>query len=156
MPHTKFYLAYGSNLNLNQMAFRCPGAKIAGMATLDDYRLLFRGSRTGAYLTVEPCKGSQVPVGVWEITEADERALDRYEGYPSFYYKKTLRVTLRSEAFDLDDLQVDALIYIMHEDRPLGVPSRTYLSTCGKGYLDWGFDLDILETALRFVKREAC
>ena len=80
----KFYLAYGSNLNVHQMAWRCPGADVAGIATLHDYRLLFRGSGSGFYLTIEPCIGSEVPVGVWSITEADEKALDRYEGYPSF------------------------------------------------------------------------
>lgn len=150
----KYYLAYGSNLNIDQMAFRCPSATIAGIAELEDYRLLFRGSHTGAYLTVEPCPGASVPVGVWELTEADEAALDRYEGFPAFYYKKTVPVVMRSEAFDLDESRIEALIYIMHEDRPLGIPSGAYLSTCGEGYLDWGFDFAPLEDALAFVRRE--
>ena len=150
----KYYLAYGSNLNIMQMRYRCPTAEIAGIATLEDYRLLFRGSQTGAYLTVEPCKGSTVPVGVWEITRADEWSLDRYEGYPSFYYKSTIPVTLHSEALDLDDREIEALIYIMHEARPLGIPSQDYLTVCGRGYLDWGFDFTPLEDALSFVRRE--
>lgn len=149
----KYYLAYGSNLNLSQMAYRCPSAKVAGIATLEDYRLLFRGSRTGSYLTVEPWKGSQVPVGVWEISEADERSLDSYEGFPFFYYKRMLPVEIHSEAFDRE-ISAEALIYIMHENRPIGIPSSGYLSTCGEGYLDWGFDFQPLEDALAFVRRE--
>ena len=29
---TKLYLAYGSNLNLGQMGYRCPDSKMAGKA----------------------------------------------------------------------------------------------------------------------------
>jgi hypothetical protein len=34
-------LAYGSNLNLGQMAYRCPTAKVYGKGMLLDYQLLF-------------------------------------------------------------------------------------------------------------------
>lgn len=84
----RYYIAYGSNLNLRQMKMRCPTAKVMGTAVIKDYELLFKGSLTGAYLTIEPKKGSEVPVAVWTVTEADEEALDRYEGCPVFYYKK--------------------------------------------------------------------
>ena len=30
----KFYLAYGSNLNVEQMQFRCPDARIVGTAEI--------------------------------------------------------------------------------------------------------------------------
>ena len=76
----RYYIAYGSNLNVQQMRMRCPYASVLGTAELDGWELLFKGSGTGSYLTVERRKGSQVPVGVWEVSEADERALDRYEG----------------------------------------------------------------------------
>ena len=39
----KYYIAYGSNLNLEQMARRCPTAKMIGSTTLKNYRLMFRG-----------------------------------------------------------------------------------------------------------------
>ena len=39
----KYYIAYGSNLNLEQMARRCPTAKVVGSTTLKNYRLMFRG-----------------------------------------------------------------------------------------------------------------
>ena len=81
----RLYIAYGSNLNLLQMAFRCPTAEIAGKSELKGYELLFRGGRKGAVATVEPRDGGSVPVLLWKIREADEEALDRYEGYPHFY-----------------------------------------------------------------------
>ena len=37
------YMAYGSNLNREQMAHRCPTARVLGSAELTDHRLLFRG-----------------------------------------------------------------------------------------------------------------
>lgn len=82
------YFAYGSNLNIAQMKRRCPNAKMIGRSYLYNHRLVYKGSKTGAYLTVEPCDNSTVSLGVWEITKADERALDRYEGFPEFYTKK--------------------------------------------------------------------
>ena len=87
---TKLYIAYGSNMDEKQMAYRCPEAQLLGTAAVEDYRLLFKGSKTGAYATIEPEVGCRVPVLVWRITEQDERSLDRYEGYPKFYYKKNL------------------------------------------------------------------
>ena len=73
----KLYVAYGSNLNLAQMARRCPTAKVVGIGKLKEYQLTFRG-----VATIEPVSGAETPVGVWEITPKDEMALDRYEGYP--------------------------------------------------------------------------
>ena len=63
----QYYLAYGSNLNVAQMRLRCPNAKPIGTAEIKDYELLFKGSKTGSYLTIEKKKGSTVPVGVWEV-----------------------------------------------------------------------------------------
>ena len=94
MNHKKYYLAYGSNLNIAQMKHRCPDAKPVGTAVIRDYELLFKGSKTGAYLTIEPQKGAYVPVGVWEVTADDESKLDLYEGYPTFYYKKEIRLPM--------------------------------------------------------------
>jgi hypothetical protein len=39
----KLYIAYGSNLNLTQMAKRCPTAKVLGASEIKDYALVFRG-----------------------------------------------------------------------------------------------------------------
>ena len=82
MNEKRYYIAYGSNLNVRQMRMRCPHATILGTANLKDWELLFKGSRTGSYLTIEECENGTVPVVIWEVTAADEAALDRYEGFP--------------------------------------------------------------------------
>ena len=135
----RYYLAYGSNLNIAQMQFRCTDAKVVGTAVIPDYELLFKGSLTGAYLTIEPKQGSHVPVGVWEVSLADELKLDRYEGFPSFYYKKEIRIPVKDIRTG-KTRRCDAFVYIMHENRKLGVPTDMYVRTCLEGSRDFGFD----------------
>lgn len=83
---TKLYLAYGSNLNLAQMRYRCPDARMVGYTYLPNRKLAFRGSQTGNYLTLDEAPGAYpgVPCGVFEISERDQASLDRYEGVSSF------------------------------------------------------------------------
>ena len=141
MSIKKYYLAYGSNLNVSQMRHRCPDAKPVGTSVIEDYELLFKGSKTGSYLTIEPKNGEKVPVAVWEVTQSDEEKLDFYEGFPKFYYKKNMELTVNSR-------KITAFLYIMHEERKFGIPSRQYMRTCMEGYRDFGFDQNFLETAL--------
>ena len=84
---TKLYLAYGSNLNLGQMAHRCPDSQVAGKAELPGYRLLFRGGQHNAHATIEKSEGHTVPALLWKVSVRDEALLDRYEGYPYYYGK---------------------------------------------------------------------
>ena len=139
----RYYLAYGSNLNVRQMCRRCPSAKIIGTAVIADYELLFKGSKTGSYLTIEPKAGKTVPVAVWSVNAEDEKRLDAYEGYPTFYYKKKLEVTLEETG-----KEVNAFVYIMDEKRPLGMPSPGYVQVYKQGYEDFGFDKAYVETAI--------
>ena len=137
-----------------QMADRCPGAKAVGTSVLKDYRLMFKGSLTGFYLTVEPKAGCSVPVGIWEVTAAHERNLDVYEGYPTLYYKTNLTLPVKDMATG-EVREQDAFVYIMHEDRRIGVPSRRYVDTCMEGCRDFGFDTDALKEAVDYSRRRA-
>lgn len=150
----RYYLAYGSNLNVRQMRQRCPSARIIGTAIINDYELLFKGSLSGFYLTIEPKSGAVVPVGVWEVSDEDEAALDRYEGFPDFYYKKELAlpiVGIRSHR----TRHRQCFVYIMHEERAVGVPSDYYMRVCLEGYRDFGFDRNGLLQAYR-ESEEGC
>ena len=100
MSKKKYYIAYGSNFSVEQMAVRCPDARVVGNAILYGWQLLFKGCAT-----IEPNPERNTPVLVWEISERDERSLDRYEGYPSFYYKKDLEV----ETFPLEGGEPETL-----------------------------------------------
>lgn len=143
---TKYYLAYGSNLNLPQMEMRCPDARVIGTAVIKGYELLFKGSKTGSYLTIEPNPEASVPVAVWAVSERDERCLDHYEGFPTFYYKKDMTVDLVT-ADSETARQITAFVYIMHEERPLGFPTPYYMKICADGYKTFGFDTVHLEKA---------
>ena len=151
MNKKRYYIAYGSNLNIRQMRYRCPGAKPIGISAIPDYELLYKGSKTGAYLTIEPRNGGLVPIAVWEVTADDEKRLDIYEGYPTFYYKKEVRLPIRLASGKIR--KVTAFVYIMHEERSIAIPSMTYIRTCEEGYRNFGFDVKYLDRAyLRSTK----
>ena len=143
----RLYIAYGSNLNLRQMAYRCPTAKVVGTATMKNWRLLFRGTNGSAVATVECFKGGIVPVLVWDLQPSDEYALDIYEAYPRLYRKETVKIKLNGKA-------VNAMIYIMNEDYPYGLPGNYYFGVIKSGYLSAGFDVNILHTAVRNSKKK--
>ena len=140
------YFAYGSNLDLEQMAQRCPDAEIVGPVRLENYELRFRGS---GFATVAPRKGSVVYGLVWKLTPNCEQSLDRYEGYPHFYYKTELELSLAETGKKLT-----AFVYIMHEERKLGIPTSAYIRTCVDGYRQFGFDLKHLRKAMDISERE--
>lgn len=138
----RLYVAYGSNLNIRQMQHRCPTAKLYGTGIVSDYELQFKGQPNCAFATIAPKKGSEVPVAVWEIQPQDERSLDRYEGYPSHYFKQNIPVQLDGE-------EVDAMVYIMNLKMKFGLPSPYYYQTVLEGYHDCGLDTEVLDQAVR-------
>ena len=93
MMEKPLYFAYGSNINLDQMRYRCPDATVYGQAVLDNYDLRFRGSGVA---TVEPKEGACVYGLLWELTDQCEASLDRYEGYPC-----SMRLVFRNEWIEL-------------------------------------------------------
>lgn len=145
---SKYYIAYGSNLNLRQMAYRCPGATVVGTGFIKGYQLLFKGSKTGSYLTIEKAEGKAVPVAVWKVSEANEKSLDRYEGFPTFYYKTEMEIEVKGIKTGKTYLK-NAFVYIMHEDRQLGIPYKEYVLGCLEGYKTFGFSPRYLEEALK-------
>lgn len=138
----RLYIAYGSNLNLEQMARRCPTAEVVGSTMMQNWRLMFRGGKNSAVATVERVLGSKVPVLVWRLQPKDERALDVYEGWPHLYRKETVRLTVNGR-------RVYAMIYIMNEaHHPYAAPSYHYLNTILTGYKSAGFDQQVLRQAV--------
>jgi len=135
------YIAYGSNLNLSQMKQRCPTARVIGASEIKDYELVFRGSRYSSVATIEPCEESSVPVLLWEIQSEDEKSLDRYEGYPNFYGKENMEIVLNGNT-------VSAMVYVMTPGHEYGIPSERYKRSIEDGYIDAGFDTDILQNAV--------
>lgn len=138
----KYYAAYGSNLNKEQMARRCPEAVPVCTAFLRNYELAFRRG----YLTVDKKEGGSVPIGIWLISERDEASLDRYEGYPKFYTKE--EVVLEGS----DGKKRMCMIYIMvpgHKPQP---PTDGYFTIVYHGYREFGLEFIPLVNAYERAK----
>ena len=146
----KYYAAYGSNLNKEQMRARCPESEVVGTAVIKDYELLFkRSGRPGSSrscLTIEPKAGAYVPVGIWTLAEEDERELDRREGVSDCYYKKSMELEVTKEGGVKEKLS--CLLYIKPERSVLDRPDPGYVRTCLTGYQSFGFDADLIHEAV--------
>lgn len=133
-----FYWAYGSNLNLRQMARRCPRAKSAGTFYVTGAKLVFRGV---ADVVME--EGALCPGGLWKITAECERALDQYEGVGSgLYVKKYFKVRRNKHVYK-------CLFYQMRNERGVVPPGQLYLDSIVQGYRDFGLDVDYLDVAVQ-------
>jgi gamma-glutamylcyclotransferase len=126
------YFAYASNLNKKQMQQRCPGCKPLYTAVLPNYKIIFTGwSREwhGGKATIKPLRGEKVRGGVYEVTDACLRQLDKHEaGY------SRMNVTV----FDEDNQPVQAVTYIKSGQLEETMPSREYGEIIRQGYRDWG------------------
>jgi gamma-glutamylcyclotransferase (GGCT)/AIG2-like uncharacterized protein YtfP len=131
----KLYFAYGANLNIENMAQRCPGAVAIQPWHLDDYRLMFSG-----VATVVPEAKGRVPGALWAITEACEQSLDVFEGYPWLY---------RKQEIIMDGMPI--MFYVMNHSVP-SEPAVSYLETIAQGYGDFGLALDDLWAAVQHTR----
>ena len=120
------------------MADRCPNARYLGNTMLKDWRLIFK-----SVATIEKDLGKHVPVGVFQITEECEKALDIYEDYPQLYDKKELYVILYCT-------QVTAMTYIMVGEYGIAPPSRKYFNVISEGYKNCDLNSDFLVEAQEY------
>lgn len=142
-----YYLAYGSNLTLKAMKHRAPNSRIVGIGWLPDHKLAFCGQPGISYLDVIQSKGSQVPVGCFQVDKKDIQRLDEYEDYPDLYDRKTIRLEITKP--NGQQVLLDCFYYKMVGTPVLAKPSAAYFEDCMEGYRDFGFDPSILEQALK-------
>ena len=136
---TRLYLAYGSNLNKRQMAYRCPTAKPVGAALLYGWELCFRGV---ADIVKSEDPNMMLPVGIWEIEPADEYELDIYEGY-------------RDDGSGLyDKIIVSGIMTYQMTRREIAKPAQSYFNTILEGYHDFGLDTSYLYDAAGWAHYE--
>lgn len=135
------YAAYGSNMNLDQMAFRCPNSKIVGNGIINGWRLVFNVHAD----IIETNEADSTPVVIWDIDDRDWANLDMYEGYPSYYVKYGVDVVLDSGEV------VDAIVYVMADNRKgICPPSVGYFNGIIDGCIANGIDIDYLYDALDY------
>lgn len=137
-----FYISYGSNMNLRQMAYRAPNTKVYGKGILQGWQLVFN---CHADIIQTGNEEDTVPVVVWEITNyKDLYALDCYEGYPSYYTKKNIDVVMETGEI------INAMVYVM-ADRRKGIypPDVNYFNGILQGYTENKIDTKPLYDALK-------
>jgi len=140
---TTHYFAYGANTNLDAMKTRCPGATPVAPALLKGFKLVFRGV---ADVVSDP--KAEVFGALWTITAADEKALDRFEGFPMLYVKRFVRMKL-------DGKTRSVMMYVMRDRSWEDEPHETYLRTLRHGYGQFGLPLAQLDTAVAHAKAVA-
>lgn len=118
------YAAYASNLHPEQMVRRAPHSPLRGTGWLRGWRLTFGGEERGwdgALATVvQSAPDHAVYVAVYDLTEADEKHLDEWEGVGIGLYRK-LRVRV-----DTLDGQALTWVYVL-DDYEGGLPSAHYV-----------------------------
>ena len=149
----KLYVAYGSNLNKDQMEHRCPTARFVGTGVIENYELQFKGSRLGAHATIAPREGASVPVAIWKIQKRDENRLDMYEGYHEkgycYYDKEQIPVKMD------DGGSITGMVYVMDKEMDFGIPAKSYYDIVRQGYKDCGFEPATLDLAVRGSMEQA-
>ena len=121
LKYPNLYFAYGSNLNHDQMAWRCPTARFVKRFDLRGWRLAF-----GHHATIVPQRGAAVPGALWLVQPQDFLALDRYEGYPTYYTRRRWRQD--HEHFFFYEIAGEVS----------GYPSAGYIQGIQEGYDDCG------------------
>jgi len=132
---TKIYIAYGSNMNKEQMKRRCPNAIPIGKGILKNYKLIFRG-----VADIIKSEGNEVPIAVWKITKECEKALDRYEGFPYLYRKEIVTI-------EIEGKEKEGMVYVMNSEK-IAPPNRLYYNVIAEGYKDFDIELATLEKAV--------
>lgn len=135
-----YYFAYGSNMDERQMRSRVPGSELIGPGWLAKHEFVFSGySETwgGAVANVKSSrkKGAAVAGVVWALPPGGLGLLDRYEGYPRAYQRKTARVRLVR-----DGTLVGCVLYFKRLAPALAPPSPAYVTQILRALKTHGFD----------------
>lgn len=138
MKKTTYYFAYGMNTNPEQMSFRCPTARALGLAKLNHHRFEFK-----THATISASRGQVVEGVLWAITSDDEAALDRLEGYPNYYGKKTVVVEHQGQ-------HCRAMVYVMDPAMRSAPPNDYYYQTVAEGYDKFGISRHQLVVARQY------
>jgi gamma-glutamylcyclotransferase (GGCT)/AIG2-like uncharacterized protein YtfP len=123
------YFAYGSNMDLRQMARRCRGARPVGPALLRDHKLTFTWDShfwEGGVGHVEPSEGGLVWGVLWDCTPEHIAALDAYERVDDGVYVRANVIV------EHDGTTTEALVYLAN-DTGYKAPSKRYLRTLVRG-----------------------
>jgi Gamma-glutamyl cyclotransferase, AIG2-like len=121
------YFAYGSNINRDAMAQRCPAARAIGPATLQGYKFFIGIDGWGS---VKPAPGETVYGVLWRLTPRDVAALHAYELlHQGLYDVRHLPVRIGGK-------RVRAMIYLLRRRAP-GKPRPGYVEMIAASARAW-------------------
>lgn len=131
MNNQTLYFAYGANISRDAMSWRCPDARPLGAFKLRDWQLKFH-----SHATIVPQPGASVHGVLWSLTDLCEKSLDAFEGYPTYYTKRTQ--------------YQDGHWFFFYEmaDYLEGSPSAGYIRGIQQGYHEWQLPQHSLQEAI--------
>lgn len=136
------YFAFGSNMNLRQMGERCRESRFISSGVLKGFRFVYDGTSErwgGAVGNIIPSDAESVQGALFEVTDSDLAALDRYEGYPERYQKIEVQVEATGVLI--------AFAYY-REGEIEGMPSESYQATVVEGARNCGLSEDYISKYL--------
>jgi gamma-glutamylcyclotransferase (GGCT)/AIG2-like uncharacterized protein YtfP len=143
------YAAYGGNMDPQRMLQRAPHSPQAGTGWVQGWRLTFGGEQLGwnggALATIVEAPDEQVFVALYDLTPADEKALDIWEGGELGWHRK-IRVRVQTL-----DGEVAAWVYVL-DDYEGGLPSAWYLGVLAEAAEVAGAPQDYVDA----LRQRAC
>ena len=137
------YFAYGSNMDVEAMARRCPRAKPLGLARLARHQLAIM--REG-WLTAVRDPSSDVHGVLWDASFADMRALDQYEQLASGLYAKAQQPVIGERGAK------QALVYFGANSGP-GIARADYLASVIAAANHWRLPAEALAALAALSRR---
>lgn len=147
----KLYFAYGSNMNLNQMAFRCPDAEVVESVRLEGYRLAFRtNGRAGMALPPFCRKKEAMWTASFGVFPNGTNSIWTLRRISLFIWEEPVTVT------NQDGVRREIMAYTMnspYKDKP-AMPSVSYLEGILNGCRQNGIDTQTVIEAVRCTQQE--
>jgi gamma-glutamylcyclotransferase (GGCT)/AIG2-like uncharacterized protein YtfP len=137
------YFAYGSNMDVDAMARRCPRSKALGLARLERHRLAVM--REG-WLTAVRDSRSAVHGVLWDLALSDIAALDRHEDLSKGLYTKETQPVIAERG------PKRAIVYFGANSGP-GVLRPAYIAEVLAAARSWPLPAEGLAALERVAKR---
>jgi gamma-glutamylcyclotransferase (GGCT)/AIG2-like uncharacterized protein YtfP len=137
------YFAYGSNMDVDAMARRCPRSKALGLARLERHRLAVM--REG-WLTAVRDSRSTVHGVLWDLALSDIAALDRHEDLSKGLYTKETQPVIAERG------PKRAIVYFGANSGP-GVLRPAYIAEVLAAARSWPLPAEGMAALERIAKR---
>ena len=132
----RLYLAYGSNMDINQMDYRCPNSYMFDNIIVDNYKFVLD---VAGVASIIPSEGDKVEAILWAVHELDVETLDRYEGVSLGCYEKTTMPIV------IDGAELDVLVYFSLRDLNNHGYRSGYMSRIIQAAIDADFSEEYIE-----------